>query len=420
MIYIRDLIRKKRNKEELTNEEIDFFVDGYMKDTILPEQVSALITLMYINGLTYKELSYFTEKVSETGKIQDLYKYSDQVIDIHPIGGIDDKIIVMLLAIFATLKMPMVKIVDREVGFLDRIMDIGCYKLEKDFEVIKERISNEIIVIEEPEEIAPLELKLYKLRNDIACNDDVSLIAISLMSQKMAIGVKNIVFDITYGDKAYVKTIQDARKLSKTLIQMGKELQKGVKCVITSLDEPVGRYFGNVLELREAKEALKGNMSKDVREMIYDFGNACMTLLDPGSKKDENIKKIEEVIENGSAFETLDNYFMGIGLEIEEAIHVVPVIAPFEGYVEEINVSNIRVLAKNINAIRYYKDEYVEIGAGLEFCKKIGDRVNKSEVLGYIYTNDSSKIKESIDAFLDAYKVTNKKVKNSSRIREIN
>ena len=419
MIYIRDLIRKKRNKEELTNEEIDFFVEGYLNETILPEQISALVTLMYVNGLSYRELSYLTLKVSETGKIQDMYKYSDAVTDIHPIGGIDDKIIVILLAVFAALKLPMVKIVDREIGFLDRIMDVSGYKLEKDFEIIKDRIGEEIMVIEEPEEIAPLEQKLYKLRNDIACNDDVSLIAISLMSQKMAIGVKNIVFDITYGDKAYVKTLQDARRLSRILVQMGKELSKGVKCIITSLDEPVGRYFGNVLELREAKEALKGEMSKDVRDMIYEFGNACMILMDPNSKKDENIKRIEEVVENGKAYEMLDNFFAGIGIEMEEAIHVVPIISPFEGYVEEINVSAIRVLAKSISAIRYYKEEYVEVGAGIEFCKKIGDRINKGEVLGYIYTNDDEKIKSSIEAFLDAYKVTNKKVKNSSRIKEI-
>ena len=196
MLYIRDLIRKKRKKEELTTEELDFFVDSYYNNSILPEQISALVTLMYVNGLSYREISYLAEKISQTGKIQDLFKFSDKVLDIHPIGGIDDKIIVILLAVFATLKLPVVKIVDREIGFLDRIMDIGGYKLETQYDIIKERIGEEIVIIDEPEEIAPLELKLYKLRNDIACNDDTSLIAISLMSQKLAMGVKNIVFDL--------------------------------------------------------------------------------------------------------------------------------------------------------------------------------------------------------------------------------
>ena len=419
MLYIRDLIRKKRKKEELTNEEMDFFIESYYNDTALPEQISALVTLMYVNGLSYREISYLAEKVSQTGKIQDLYKFSDEVLDIHPIGGIDDKIIVILLAIFATLKLPVLKIVDREIGFLDRIMDIGGYKLEKDFELIKERIGDEIVIIEEPEEIAPLELKLYKLRNDIACNDDVSLIAISLMSQKIAMGVKNIVFDITYGEKAYVKNLQDARKLAKMLCQMGKELSKGVKCIITSMEEPIGKKFGNILELKEALDVLSGNMSSDVRNMIEELGNATMQLLNPSSKKDENIKMINEAIQNGSAYQVLSEYMVEIGIGLDEAINVVPVLSPFEGYVEEINVSAARVLAKELNAIRYTKEEYVEIGAGLEFCKKIGDRVNKSDILGYIYTNDTSKIAHAVDSFLDMFKLSNKKVKVLSRVREV-
>ena len=419
MLYIRDLIRKKRNKEELTSEEMDFFVESYCEETVEPEQISALVTLMYVNGLSYREISYLAEKVSQTGKIQDLYKFSDKVLDIHPIGGIDDKVIVILLAIFATLKLPVLKIVDREIGFLDRIMDIGGYKLEKDFNIIKERIGDEIVIIEEPEEIAPLELKLYKLRNDIACNDDVSLIAISLMSQKIAMGVKNIIFDITYGEKAYVKTQQDARKLAKILCQMGKELSKGVKCIITSMDEPIGKYFGNILELREALEALMGNMSPDVKNMVEELGNATMQLINPMSKKDENIKLIRESIQSGEAYEVLKEYMVELGLALDEAINVVPVLSPFEGYVEEIDVSAARVLAKELNAIRYYKNEYVELGAGLEFNRKIGDRVNKSDILGYIHTNDNSKIERAVESFLDIFKLSNKKVKVVSRVKEV-
>lgn len=419
MLYIRDLIRKKRKKEELTTEELDFFVDSYYNNSILPEQISALVTLMYVNGLSYREISYLAEKISQTGKIQDLFKFSDKVLDIHPIGGIDDKIIVILLAVFATLKLPVVKIVDREIGFLDRIMDIGGYKLETQYDIIKERIGEEIVIIDEPEEIAPLELKLYKLRNDIACNDDTSLIAISLMSQKLAMGVKNIVFDITYGEKAYVKTLQDARKLAKILCQMGKETSKGVRCVITAMDEPIGKYFGNILELKEVSEALKGNMSPDVKIMVEELGNSAMQLINPLSKKDENIKLINEAIKSGSALETLEEYMAGIGLELDEAVNVVPVLSPFEGYVEEINVSAARVLAKELNAIRYSKEEYVDLGSGLEFCKKIGDRVNKGDILGVVYTNNTDKVAHAVEAFLDMYKLSNKKVKVSSRVREV-
>ena len=137
------------------------------------------------------------------------------------------------------------------------------------------------------------------------------------------------------------------------------------------------------------------------------------------SKKDENIKLINEAIKSGSALETLEEYMAGIGLELDEAVNVVPVLSPFEGYVEEINVSAARVLAKELNAIRYSKEEYVDLGSGLEFCKKIGDRVNKGDILGVVYTNNTDKVAHAVEAFLDMYKLSNKKVKVSSRVREV-
>ena len=419
MIYIRDLIRKKRNKEELTDEEIDFFVEKYFNDGINNEQISALVTLMYVNGLSYREMSHMTLKISETGKIQDIYKFSNSILDIHPIGGIEDKIIIILLSICTALGYPAIKIVDREIGFLDRIMDKGGYKLETDFEKIKEDITKNIIIIEEPENIAPLERKLYKLRNDIAGNDSPSLIAISLMSQKIAMGVKNVIFDITYGERAYVKNLKEARELAKYLVQMGKDLSKGVKCIITEMNEPIGVKFGNILELEEAEKALSGEMDEDVKELVYTLGNCMLLLMEPSSKKEDNINKIEEVIKNGKALEVFNNYLDKIGLVHEKALHVVPVLSPFEGYVSEINVSMIRVLAKNINAIRYYRDEYGSLGTGLEFTKKIGDKIEKNEIIGYIHIDNESQIENSINAFLDAFEISNKKIKKTSRIKEI-
>ena len=182
MIYIRDLIRKKRNREELTEEESRFFIFSYFKDEILKEQAAALLTLMYTNGITYKEMADLAQAIAETGSENELYKISRALIDIHPIGGMDDKIVILLNAIMAALKVPIVKVMNREIGIMDKLYGVNPYKIENDFEEIKEQIeASHVVVIEEPYNMAPVENKLYKLRNDIACNDDVSLIQISYL-----------------------------------------------------------------------------------------------------------------------------------------------------------------------------------------------------------------------------------------------
>ena len=416
---IKDLIVEKRNKEELNYDELSFFINGYNNGEIVEEQAAGLLTLMYTNGLTVREMATLTNKAAETGKLQDLYKYSDRILEIHPIGGLDDKIVIALMFICSTLKLPMVKVVDREIGILDKLVGVSGYKLETEFDKIGELVNkNEIVIISEPEDIAPVEKKLYGLRKKLACNDDISLIAMSLMSQKIALGMKNIVFDISYGENTYVKTLKDAKKLAKYLINMGEELKKGVKCVITEQNEPIGKYFGNTLELREVKEILQNQMSDDVREYVLNIGNDILKLINDSSNTEENKRMILEVIENGSAYHKLEEYLGQVENTDIHAEHIVPVKSDYEGYVEEIDMSEIRKIAVDLNAIRYKKEDKLDLGAGLEFCKKIGDKIHKDELLGYVHTNDMNKISDSVREFQDAYKISNKKVKNISRIKE--
>lgn len=422
MIYIRDLIRKKRNREELTEEESRFFIFSYFKDEILKEQVAALLTLMYTNGVTYKEMADLAQAIAETGSENELYKISRELIDVHPIGGMDDKIVILLNAIMSTLKIPIVKVMNREIGIMDKLHQANFYKVENDFQEIKKQIeANQMVIIEEPHNIAPVENKLYKLRNDIACNDDVFLIAINLMSQKIALGIPNIIFDISYGEKAYVKTYHDAKLLSKILIQMGKELEKNVKCIVTKLDEPVGKYFGNVIEMNEVLEALKGNMSQDVKELILEMGTAIITLIDRSKNEKQCKSEILGVIQNGSAYRQLENVLKvnTPDYQIAKAENIVPVMAVEEGYVQKIDMSATRVIAKNLEAIRYHKEEPLDLGAGIEFNKKIGDLVNKGEILGYIHTNNEVKISQAVKDFKDTFIISKQKVKNISRIEGI-
>ena len=186
MIYIRDLIKKKRNKYSLSKEEIRFFIFSYYKGEILDEQAAALWILMNINGLSYNEMAYMAQAISETGEIYELYKISQEFIDIHPVGGLDDKVIIILNIIMSSLGVPVLKTVGREIGILDKIPNIELLDIKTDKNLIKTNIlENKMLFLKEPKDMAPIENKLYKLRNDIACNNDPSLIAINLISQKL-------------------------------------------------------------------------------------------------------------------------------------------------------------------------------------------------------------------------------------------
>lgn len=422
MIYIRDLIKKKKNNEQLTEDEINFFIYSYNKDEILREQAASLLTLMNTMGITEKEMVFLSNAMAESGEKLNIYEISNQVVDIHPIGGMDDKIVIMILAILSALEMPSIKIIGREIGIKDKLLNAEIYKYNNENkQKIKDFVNNnKIVLIDEPEKVAPVENKLYKLRNDIACNDDISIIATNLMSQKIALGFRNIFFDISYGEKAYVKTLNQAQALAKYLIKIGNNINRNVKCIITKLDEPVGRFFGNTIELKEALEALKGNISSDVKELVLEIGSNIIELETGNKNSRENKQKILYAIESKKAYNKLLELISGgqEHIHLNKAKQIIPVMSTQEGYVEKIDISIIRTTAQYLNAIRHTNANKIDFGSGVEICKKIGDKVEIGELLGYIHTNDETKIETAVSKLKESFCMTNKKIKTKSRIIE--
>ena len=197
---IKDIIRNKREHKELSEEELYFFISKYFKEEILEEQAAALLTLIYTNGITENEMAYLTNAMAETGNELELYTISNQIVDIHTVGGLSDKIVILLIVIIASLNIPIVKISGRELGMLDRLESIPNYQANIDFNQFKNIIREYGMgIFAEPTDMAPIENKMYSLRNKIACNDDISLIAMSLMIQKIAVGARNIIFHIPCG-----------------------------------------------------------------------------------------------------------------------------------------------------------------------------------------------------------------------------
>lgn len=423
MYYIRDIIKKKREKKELTEEEIRFFIFSYFRDEILEEQAAALLTLIYTNGITSKEMAYLTNAMAETGEEIELYKISNKIVDFHPIGGIEDKIAIMLMCIIASLGIPIAKIAGRELGLEARLSAIPNYPIKTDFNKLQQMVENTNIgIMAEPINIAPVEEKLYRLRNCIACSDDISLITMSIMSQKISIGARNIIFDITCGENAYVKTYADAKKMANYLISIGKNINRNVKCIISSMNEPIGSCFGNLLEIDEVIEALCGNMTKDVMEMIETIGTKMLQIIGITNNERECKRLIYNSIESGQAYQYLCKFLNYQEVEINlirnrtEAKCIVPIIANVEGYVKEINVSAIRSAGIFLNAIKRKKEDKLDRGAGIRFCKKVGDKVQNGEILAYVYTNDETKVRKAINDIGEAYKFSEKKILNKSRI----
>ena len=420
---IRDLIVKKRAKKELTEEELHFFIQRYFKEEMMEEQAAALLTLMYTNGVTEREMAYLSVAMAETGEEIELYKVSNQIVDIHTIGGIQDKIIIILIAILNSLNIPSCKISGRELGMIDRLSSIEGFDFDKNIVELRNLIhQNKIAIIKEPIDLAPVENKLYRLRNVTACNDCIPLIAMSLMSQKIAIGARNIVFDITCGENAYVKNIQDAKKLAKYLVQIGQNINRNVKCSITEFNEPIGKYFGNILEIQEIIDCLHGKMTMDMVEMIFNLGIQALSLAIRNNNLKECKKMIENSINTGSAYSSFLKLISSQGgnvdslMKIKKAKNIVPIISSVNGYIKEINISKIRETAIYINAIRTNKNNILDIGAGIEFARKIGDKVRQGEILGYIHTNDDPRIQVGVQMMSEAFEMTEKSPKIKSRI----
>lgn len=425
MIYIKDLIRKKRENKELTKDEIRFFVFKYFKDEIMEEQAAVLMSLLYTKEITDREMIWLTEAMAETGVELELYKISNKITDIHCIGGIEDKIVILLQLIIASLNIPIAKVSGRELGLLDRVKGIPNYKTDIDFEEAKKEVKElGLSIMAEPLELAPIENKMYNLRNKIACDGDLKLIAMSIMSQKIAIGVRNIIIDITFGNYTYVKTYKDAKLLAKYLMQIGKKVNKNIICLISEFEEPIGKYFGN-LEIYEIINSLKGNIEKDVNEMVLEIGSRIIKLAGEGDNINTNKKRIESAIESGMALKKLKELFsyknvnINIINDLPKASNIIPVISNKEGYIREININEIKKIAIYLDSIRKSENQKLDIGAGIELNKKKGDYIKKGEILGYIHTNNEIKIQKSIRNLQEAFVLQEKKYIYNSRILNI-
>ena len=278
---IKSVINKKRHRHELDRDEIKYFIGKYVKKEISDAQAAALMSYIYVNGLTLDEIVIFTEEVAASGDKLVLPKFASQLVDKHSTGGVGDKITLILLPIMAALDIPVAKISSKGLGIaggtIDKLNSIPGFNSNLSIEQFEEIVEkNKIGIVGQDLNLAPAESKLYKLRNEIGCRDSIPLIAISLMSLKLATGSEKIVFDLTCGRGTYLKNRDEAKKLGKLLVNIGKKLKREVAYTITLMDEPVGYAVGNILEVKETIKALNGKMARDIQDTIFSLGSLAL------------------------------------------------------------------------------------------------------------------------------------------------
>lgn len=427
---ILEIIEKKRDKKELTKEEIEFFINGYVNEEVADYQAAALVMAIYLNGMTKQEITDLTLAMANSGEILDLSKLNKTIVDKHSTGGVGDKVSICLLPLVASLGCPVAKMSGRGLGFtggtVDKMQSIPGYKTDIDMNNFVKNVENiGISMISQTMNLAPADKKLYALRDSISCVESIPLIASSIMSKKIASGAEKIVLDVTVGFGAFMKNIQDAEKLANEMIEIGKLADRETVCILTNMNEPLGIAVGNNLEVIEAIEFLKGKMPEDLKEVVLELGSYMIKLSGLGDNLEENKIKMLENINNGKAFNKFVEMVKNQGGDISylentskfsNSKYIETIKADKNGYIKEINAEEVGKIACDLGAGRIRKEDKIDYTVGIRICKKVSEKVSQGDDLAYIYANDARKLQEAKQKLEKIIKIDKDKIEKEPTI----
>ena len=430
---ILEIIEKKRDKKELSKEEIEYFIEGYTNDTIADYQASALIMAMYLNGMTKQETTDLTIAMANSGEKLDLSSLNEVIVDKHSTGGVGDKVSLILLPLVASLGVPVAKMSGRGLGFtggtVDKLESIPGYQTGIDIHKFVENVEKVgISMISQTLNLAPADKKIYSLRDSISCVESIPLIASSIMSKKIASGAQKIVLDVTCGSGAFMPSKEKAEVLAEEMIEIGRLANKETVCVLTNMDEPLGYAVGNSLEVIEAIHFLKGDMPEDVKEVVLELGAYMIKLAGKGADIEENKVKLLENIENGKGYEKFIQLVENQGGDISyikdinqfpKANYIENVYSQKDGYIQSMNAKAIGKIVCDLGAGRIQKEDSIDNAVGIILNKKVSDKVEKEDLLVTIYANSKEKLEEAKKNILEVIKIENKEVEKPKMILEI-
>ena len=428
-----EIIRKKRDQEELSKEEIDFFIKEYCGGKIPDYQASSLLMAIYLNGMSQREISDLTMSMAHSGATLDLSSIPGIKVDKHSTGGIGDKVTLVVMPLVASLGVPVAKMSGRGLGYtqgtIDKLESIPGFRTNISPEEFIENVKKiGISIMSQQESIAIADKKLYALRDVTSTVESIPLIASSVMSKKIAAGADKILLEVTCGSGAFMDSPERARVLSETMVNIGKQVGKETIAVITNMNQPLGRYCGNSLEVMEAIKILNGEGEEDVVKVCTILAANMLKLAGLGDNLGNNIKLIQRQIENKQGLEKFKELIEAQGgdssiLESPELLNMAKfktaVTSQESGIIYEIESKNIGKAIVELGGGRKTKEEYIDNTIGIEVLKKIGDNVEIGEPLLYIYSNEKEKAEEQIDFLRNSYKVGSNEVPPIEEILDI-
>lgn len=401
-----DLIEKKKRGKVHTKDEIRFIVKSLDSGIAHETQIAAWLMAVYFKGLNEVETAYLTEALADSGSRVNFGELSNLIVDKHSTGGVGDKVTITLIPLLAAAGIPMAKLADRGLGYaagtVDKLEAIPYFKTDLSVENLVNQVK-EIngVIASQAEDLAPADKKLQALRNLTGTADSDVLIASSIISKKIASGANNIILDVKYGAGAFMKTPEDAVHLSKLMVKIGKNLNKSIIAVVTSMEEPLGRAIGNSLEVIEAIEFLKGRITTgDLAELTYYFASSALVFLEMYATRQEAEKYLRELVNSGKALNKFREIIIAQGgdtavLENYDKFELpafkIECESKKNGYVQNINAFNIAQAAKALGASR--ENGSIDLSVGIYLNKKSGEYVKKGENLYTIYSNDEEKTK---------------------------
>lgn len=428
-----DLITKKKQGEALTKEEIDFMIEGYTKGEIPDYQMSAMMMAICFRGMSEEETLHLTLAMRDSGEVLDLSRIDGIKVDKHSTGGVGDKTSLVLAPMVAALGIPVAKMSGRGLGHtggtIDKLECFPGFSTSLTEEQFYENVNNvKLAIMGQTANLAPADKKLYALRDVTATVDQLSLIASSIMSKKLAAGADAIVLDVKTGNGAFMKTEQDAFALAEEMVKIGKNAEKKIAAVITDMDQPLGNAVGNILEVKEAILSLNGLGPKDFMEVVYALGTQMVLFAGKAETEEEARTMLEETIKNKTALDKFAEFVEAQGGDkrlvyqpevLPSAEIVLEVMNTEEGYVSRIKAEDIGLASLVLGGGRVRKDSEIDLTVGVLLNKKRGDKVRMGDALATIFANDMEKAKEAYAKIVCAYEIQPKQPDPVSMIKGV-
>lgn len=429
---IYDIIHKKRNGEELTDEEIRFFVAESVEGKIKDYQITALLMAVCFNGMTERETATLTMEMAKSGDMVDLSEIEGYTVDKHSTGGVGDKTTLIVTPIVASLGGKVAKMSGRGLGHtggtVDKLESIEGFRTTLSGDDFLNQVNKiGLCVVGQSGDLAPADKKFYALRNDTATVDCIPLIASSIMSKKLAAGSKGIVLDVKTGSGAFMKSVEESEQLAEAMVKIGKAAGRDTVAVITNMDIPLGNAVGNSLEVIEAVETLRGNGAEDLTTVCIELASNMLTLV-TGKDKEACTELARGAIDDGSALEKLKEMVREQGGNPEwiadtelfpKAKHKFEIKAESDGYIEHMDAEKIGVASLMLGAGRNTKEDELDFSAGIILQAKTGDKVTGGETIATLYANDESKFESAVQKFNEAIEFSSEPVEKQKLIYSV-